>query len=161
MKEIPLASGKGVMLVDDEDYNMLSKYSWSKLSRHDGATAYAISRTSRKSLGGRKSVLMHRLIMHPGPSQEIDHIDGNGLNNCKSNLRVCSHSENMQNGRVTKRFGSSRFKGVSYTTQSSKHWLAHIGDDHIGYFTTQEEAAIAYNAEAQKRYKTFARLNEV
>ena len=102
MKQIPLTKNK-FTLVDDEDYELVNKYNW-----YFGA-GYARS---------MEKILMHRLIMKAKKGQMIDHIDGNGLNNQRSNLRFCTHSQNMANKKGFKNT-SSKYKGV-YTHIDSK-----------------------------------------
>lgn len=100
---------------------------------------------------------------------EVDHIDGNGLNNQRSNLRNVTHAENIQNQRVQRR-SKSGYRGVTYFPncgkwKRKKPWRARIkvdGDDTtIGYFSTPEEAAKAWNEAALKAWGKFARLNQI
>lgn len=94
------------------------------------------------------------------PDKWIDHIDGNGLNNRLSNLRLATPLQNSRNQRKQKRATTSLYKGV---TLVKSRWRAYIhsGDKvvHLGYHPTQEQAALAYNAKALELYGEFARLN--
>ena len=113
MKEIPLTKGY-VALVDDEDYDRIGAYSWcaSVEVQSDGhRQVYAVGAKYREN-GIQKLHRMHRMVVHCPDGFDVDHIDGNGLNNARSNLRICSRSENMQNQRI--RTGSSVFKGVNW-----------------------------------------------
>lgn len=108
---------------------------------------------------------MHRFILGDTKGLEIDHRDGNGLNNCKSNLRLATRSENMQNSRVPKnnRYG---VKGVCFLpNRYGKKWKAAICANNraitLGHFHTKEEAAKAYNEAAKKYHGEFARLNVI
>lgn len=154
MKEIPLTKGK-VALVDDEDFEWLNQWKWYCHSNN-----YACRRVTKN--GKSWISYMHKEILDsPG---NTDHINGNGLDNRRSNLRSCTQQQNMRNQRpVRKR--ASKFKGVYNTGKGKrKPWRAAIGDcgyKHIGYFWTQEEAAVAYNKEATRRFGEFANLNEV
>jgi len=93
MKEIKLTRGM-VALVDDDDYEWISQWEWIVRERKEGLY-YAL----RYDMINRKRVLMHRIIMNTPPYMQVDHIDHNGLNNQKDNLRNCSHAENMCNRR--------------------------------------------------------------
>lgn len=148
MRQIPLGRGK-VALVDDEDYDKVAEYSW-----HCGQ-GYA--RTCLYLGGGAKnqkrySLGMHRLIMDAKPGQMVDHIDGDFLNNQKSNLRFCTHSQNQANSRRRGKF-SSRYKGVS---RCHGKWVAVLCRERLGRFATEEEAARAYAEAAKKRYGEYA-----
>jgi hypothetical protein len=103
---------------------------------------------------------MHRLIMGAEPGQEIDHINGNGLDNRKENLRVATRKENQQNRHIT--WGNSTYKGVYWEKQKNK-WRARIFVSgkcvHLGFFLTEKEAAVAYNQGAIKYFGSFACLN--
>lgn len=146
-KEILLSGGQ-VALVDDEDYDQLSQYTW-KASRK-GNTVYA--ERSRK--------LMHREIMNALPNMEVDHIDGNGLNNTRSNLRLCSHAENLRNQKMAKS-NKTGFKGVMpYYKNGFRAMIYFEGKSiHIGVYGTAEEAAKAYDRKAIELFGEFARTN--
>lgn len=147
-------------MVDDEDFEEMSKYNWSCGGRYSGKV-YA--RRVTKSKGVQKSIYMHRVLMRPEPGMLIDHIDGNTLNNQKSNLRVCNHRENIRNGknRTTNRSG---FKGVSFIA-AKKRYAAHIKHNYksiyLGYFHNPKEAAVTYNMAAIYLFGEFAKLNTV
>ena len=156
MKEIPLTRGK-VAIVDDEDYAELSKRKWCT-TPNGGKQLYAARTRPRMS--------MHRIILKAQPGQQVDHINGNSLDNRRCNLRFANTSQNAANQQ--KRNGSSRFKGVAIerrTYSLKKRWRARIklrGKRYnLGYFHTEEEAALAYNQAAQKHFGEFARLNQL
>lgn len=104
---------------------------------------------------------MHRFIMDAPKGQQVDHINGNKLDNRKSNLRICSHSENLRNQRKPKD-NKSGFKGVSWH-KGAKRWCAEIRSNgkrhHLGYFDTAEDAAKAYDIAATLIHGDYARLN--
>jgi hypothetical protein len=155
MKTIPLVNSDRVALVDDEDYESLSRFQWRLMEGSDGVF-YA-----RRS-DGHSAVLMHREIMKPQASELVDHRDLDGLNNQRSNLRLCTRQQNAQNARKYGDWRYSRYKGVTW---SSNRWQAAIQARgkriHLGCFLTQREAAIAYNAAAVEHFGEFARLNEI
>ena len=159
MKEIALANGKGVALIDDEDYELVSRYRWYLCK--DLRTSYAL--TWRWSPKRRISVRMHRLLMDAPAGMDVDHVDHDGLNNRRANLRLCTRAQNLANSR--KGSGtSSRFKGVCWYKPSSK-WMAKGSLNrktiYLGYFDSEVEAAKAYNAFAIEHYGEHALLNEV
>lgn len=152
-----------IAFVDEEDYQRLRlwEYHW---HRHiDRNTAYV--RTCRK----RKTILLHRLVFGLLDSQtsvQVDHIDHNGLNNSKSNLRITDDAGNSRNrNKLLSRKTSSYYKGVSYRKGAqSKPWVAYISFSgkrkHLGYFQTEIEAAQAYNNTA-KELSGFYALNRL
>lgn len=148
--EIPLTKGK-TALVREVDAERVSRHIWCAVPR--GKNWYAQSR-----FGGRLHYL-HRFLLDE-PETGVDHEDGNGLNNCRENLRLCDQSQNGANSR--KQEGrSSPYKGVSWDKQSES-WKAYIGAQpllHLGRFEFQTEAALAYDAAASIRWGDFARLN--
>ena len=156
-KIIQLTQGK-YALVDTSDYEMLSKRKW-HLFKADWGGLYATAHHTKPN-GKVTQIRMHRLIMNAKPEQIIDHINGDGLDNRKSNLRFCTQSQNRAN---TKRVGGlSKFRGVYYN-KTSKKWASQISLNNkkkwIGYFNTEVEAARAYDKMAKKLFGEFARVN--
>ncbi len=160
MKEIKLGGTKHtgmVALVDDEDYEMLAAYgSWHTLTMRKGAITYASC--GKGPAGKQKSIYMHRLLLPE--TSVIDHIDRNGLNNQRSNLRSATTSQNQ--GNTAKRAGcSSRFKGVCLV---GGMWRAQISGlskktKYLGTFEDEEDAARAYDKAAREHFGEFAWLN--
>jgi hypothetical protein len=152
MRTIDIGRGY-IAMVDDEDYDLVSKLPWHP--HVQGNLVYAV-----RSLW-RVNTLMHRLLL-PDAGEHIDHIDGNGLNNCRSNLRSCSPSQNIRNSRKIK-IGTSKFKGVHFY-KKYQSWQSYIHTPErlfLGYFRTEIEAALAYNFAAVHYFGEFARLNDV
>lgn len=151
VRHIPLTKG-AFAIVDADDFERLNRYKWHAL--HVRSQWYA-----RRAPGGRV-IMMHREIMQPPDGMVVDHIDGNGLNNRKCNLRICTQQQNMQNRRPLAR--SSAFKGVSFYTQTGK-WHAEITLDgkkiYIGSYDDEIEAARAYDRKAIELFGEFAYLN--
>lgn len=106
---------------------------------------------------------MHRQVLGvTDPKTKVDHRDGDGLNNCRSNLRRSTHQQNMYNQRKHGLNTSSRFKGVNiFKSQWQSRITANGLRIFLGYFPTEEQAAKAYNRAALRYHKSFALLNEV
>lgn len=162
MKRISLSQNK-FALVDDEDFEFLNKWKWSLFASRD--KRYYAFRQVLCSDGKRRSLLMHRLLLglQCGDSRQIDHVDTDGLNNTKDNLRICSDLENHRN-RGLQTNNSSGYKGVSWHKKDKK-WRARLSlfkkEIWIGNFDTAKEAASAYNRIALKYHGEFANLNEI
>ena len=143
-------------LIDDEDYEVISKYNW--YTRKTKNTFYAVAHTYKNNK--RTIVQMHRIIMNPEPKEEVDHINHHGLDNRRGNLRVCSRQQNQFNKLPNNK--TSRYKGVCWHKRKKK-WQATIGLENkqkwIGYFSNEVEAARAYDQVALKYFGEFAYLN--
>lgn len=155
-REIPLTQGK-VAIVDAADYEWLSQWKWYAMMAGEGYAARSV-----RLPDGRKGIaLMHRVILEPRSDQDVDHIDGNGFNNSRSNLRACTHGENLHNQRKA-RINTSGFKGVFYDRRVGK-WQAQIKVNNknrsFGLHNTPEDAARAYDKAARELHGDFARLN--
>ena len=162
MKKIPLTQGK-YALVDDEDFEELSKHKWqyNKSLR----TGYAQRSSPWVDYDHpRHAIMMHREILGAQDGVEVDHINLNGLDNRRANLRTCPHNLNVCNSPKRRGACSSRFKGVSWA-KPMKAWRARIQFEKraffLGYFDREEEAALAYNLAAKECRGDFAYLNEI
>lgn len=151
VKAIALTGGH-VTFVDKEDYINLIHFEW---QHRDG---YA----KRQQYKG-KVISMHNAIMGTPEGFVCDHIDGDSLNNRRSNLRICKQQNNMWNRKPVKG-SSSKFKGVSWQAATG-YWKAYIKINekqvHLGCFWDEEDAAIAYNKAAKALHGEFAKLNKV
>ncbi len=105
---------------------------------------------------------MHRLVLDAPSSLNVDHINGNGLDNRRKNLRLANEVQSAANRRKTTKKTSSRYKGVS---GREGRWLAYITVNdkrrYLGIFVDEHEAALAYNVAALGAFAEFAFLNEV
>jgi hypothetical protein len=157
MKEIVVCSkkyGDRIALVDDEDYEKLYKFRWSLWARPKNNQYYA------ETTINKKKVFMHRFLMGFPDKKNVDHIDGNGLNNQKTNLRICTQFGNTKN-RIGNQISTSKYKGVC---KHRGRWLCqiHIGEEKyfLGYFDSEIDAAHRYDYEAIKYHGEFVKLND-
>lgn len=157
MKTIPLSRGM-VTIVDDADYEFVNQWKW---FAHKSRNFFYAARNV--TVNGRRTTLkMHTVLAGAALGQRVDHADRCTLNNQRSNLRICTPSQNTCNSsRVTT--NRSGFKGVSWHNKHKK-WrarLRHNGKEiSLGYFDDKLEAAKAYDAAARNTYGEFSLTNE-
>jgi hypothetical protein len=161
VKQIPLTQGK-FALVDDEDFEYLNQWKW-YYNKKGYANRGVLKKEKDDIFGNKGNISMHRALVKCSLKSHIDHINRNGLDNRRSNLRVCTVSQNHINRPMTKR-NSSGYKGVGRVHNGTK-WRADIRKDqkqyYLGSFDTKEEAAKAYNEMAIEMFGDFAWLNDV
>lgn len=155
MKKLLMADGNNFALVDNEDYDLVSQYKWHICKPRN--ITYAQSRV------GYRSIYMHRVILGLiSRKEQSDHINGNGLDNRRSNLRQCHQNNNSANAGKYNLKGYSQYKGVTYD-KSRKEWRSQIRVNYkrinLGKFDTEIDAARAYNGAAKHHFGEFARLN--
>ena len=169
-----IISGCQVLEFDNEDIGIITAHTWglnsSKTSKY--------AKTSIRKNGVISRPYIHRMLMNDALEQYakenslplnkvfVDHIDRNGLNNRRTNLRVCTRTENNRNSMRSK--NKSGFKGVSFDRRKKKfrariHVAHKVGykEIFIGYFQTAIEAAKAFNEAALKYHGSFAYLNKL
>lgn len=153
MKYLKLTTGEQ-SLVDDDIFDFVNQWSWRK------GSGYSVQRGERIN-GKFRTVYLHRVIMNAQKGLEVDHINGNVLDNRVSNLRVCTHAQNMANYRPGKS-SASGFRGVHQRKPGEK-WTAHVSVQekavHLGNFDSPHQAAMAYDLWAKDIYGDFAKLN--
>lgn len=156
--EIFLTQNK-IAIVDAEDYAYLNQFKWYAFKHRN--TFYAVRWLFKENK--QIALLMHREILKPSKNIKIDHINRNGLDNRKCNLRICNNSQNMMN-REKQCNNSSGYKGVCWVQHANK-WMAQIGvnkqNKYLGYYSTKEECAEVYNEAAKKYHGEFAELNRI
>jgi hypothetical protein len=158
MMTIPLggknAAGR-VALVDDADYAMVARYRWHLFE----VPARSSGPYARTAQAGNRCIFMHTLI---AGWPRVDHQDGDGLNNQRSNLRPATATQNSANRRKQSAPASSRYKGVSWRKDDGV-WTAQIyrgrRQTYLGRFTSAEDAARPYDAAARELWGEFAHLN--
>ena len=152
-RKIPLTQGQ-YAIVDPERYEELAKYKWFA-KRCDGRF-YAVRSAKNKN------VKMHHVIIGTEEGKVIDHINSNGLDNRKANVRFATAQQNGWNKRKQRGNYSSKYKGVHWE-KKRKEWRARIKCSgrsiHLGRFETEEAAARAYDAKAREFFGEFACLN--
>lgn len=159
MRELPISKGH-VVLVDDEDYEALSVHRWQAM-RHANCKswyAYRITTVNQK----RVAIYMHRQILGvTDPANEVDHRNGNGLDNRRSNLRIGTSNQNRFNVARYKS-NTSGYKGVSRRSGTNR-WSAAIKAYkqyfYLGSFASAEEAARAYDKAAREKHGEYAWTN--
>jgi hypothetical protein len=157
MKEIKLTQGK-IALVDDDDFEWLNQWKWH----------YSKTKTSscvRRSVWKNPDERMHRLIMglKSSDKREVDHINGNPLDNRRENLRICNKAQNQWNAKIRKD-NKTGFRGVRYRPEIDKY-ISQIKLNkqcyYLGCYSNKIDAAIAYNNFAIKHRGSFAKINIV
>jgi len=163
MREILLhgrvAAGR-VAHVDDEDFELVSEYRWHAQKLPASRTFYAKTKT-RQADGSIVNLLIHKLLTG---WDETDHINHDGLDNQRENLRETTHKQNLAGRQPNANSKWSQYKGVTWDSRASK-WSARIQNDgkthRLGRFNTEEEAAHAYNTAALEAYGPHAYLNQI
>ncbi|AUM66407.1 HNH endonuclease [Brevibacillus laterosporus] len=157
-REITLTKGK-VAIVDDLDYKSLSRYKW-----HYVSSGYAGRSIHHKGTGAKSFILMHRKIVKAPVGKVVDHINGNKLDNRRSNLRIVDQTKNQANRQHLNRNNKSGFRGVSWSKAAEK-WescVMYLGKKiYLGIYESPVDAAIAYNTKASELFGDCAQLNNI
>lgn len=165
-REIVLTRGK-VALVDARDYEWLAAMAWCAHTVN-GYRWVAVRGELIAPGCGTRLIYMHRVILEPPAGLDVDHINGDALDNRRCNLRACTRQENLRNKRHRRAY-SSRFKGV-WWSQAANKWVAAIAAGernargksrslHLGVFVREEDAARAYDRAALQHFGAFACTN--
>jgi len=190
-KELVIESKHGtfIVLYDKEDEDLIKAHIWhisqgsksnkdrysvkTNIPHPDGGTQRKRNPATGNWMKSGKRYqrrYLSRLIMDEPKGMLVDHVNGDTMDNRRSNLRICSKSENGRNRKIASKNNTSGFKGVSYRKKGpdminewSRPWQAYINYDkkrhYLGTFATAEEAARAYNLKAKELHGEFARLN--
>ncbi|MDD3545497.1 MAG: HNH endonuclease [Kiritimatiellae bacterium] len=151
-----------VTVMDAEDLHFLDGWTVSLLDSGGGYVQILGSITEKP----RYRALLHRLILNAPRDKEVDHINGDSLDNRKANLRICDHAENLRNVKPRCNRKSSRYKGVQLDKACPyRPWRAQVTCNgkkyHVGHFATEELAAEAYNQKSEELFGVFARVNDI
>lgn len=158
-KEIPLASGKGVVLVDDDMFEKLSKFRWCR--KHGGARRSQY--LGKDPITGKPKIVqyyMHREIMNCPKGLQVDHVNRDRFDNQRHNLGICTNAQNSRNR--SKCRGKSMYKGVGWSSLLNKWRVTILTDGSftcLGFYDCQHEAARVYNKAAIEQHKEFAYIN--
>lgn len=151
---VMLLVDRALAIIDTDDSDLVSSYSWRLNSKRLDSSRYAVTRPSNKTL------LMHRLLMRDAlassdlASPQVDHKNRNSLDNRKLNLRVSTQQQNTWN---KSHIRGKRYRGISQ--RSNGRYRVDIRDEYLGDFVNAEDAARAYDARAKTLYGEFACLN--
>lgn len=156
MPLLPISKGYSVT-VDAQDVKLLSAHKWS--ANVNGAKVYAVRTVKRNGI--KRKIYMHRMILEATAGVEVDHLNGNGLDNRRCNLRLCTSQQNKWNKSC---YSASGYKGVIKMNRPGKKiWSSRIFVNGTSYFLgnweAAEDAAIAYDVAAQLFFAEYARLN--
>lgn len=155
MKRIPLTQGK-FAIIDNEDFEWLNQWKWYAIKKN--RIYYAGRKIGKRPY--QRNFYMHTQIMKTPIGYETDHKNHNTLDNRKTNMRNCTHCQNLQNQKSN--CGMSKFKGVSWHKPCNK-WRAYIKHNnkfiHLGLFINEIDAAKAYDQKAKELFGKFAYLN--
>lgn len=154
---VPLTQNKEA-IIDAEDVDKVLNYTWCAILNKG---CFYAATAVRNAEGKVVRILLHKLILKCEKPLEIDHADGNGLNNTKTNLRLVTRQQNMFNVRKPKH-NTSGYKGVSWC-QSSQKWKATISVErkrhHLGFYNTKEQAYSAYCEASERLHGKFGRVD--
>ena len=157
MKQITLSQGQ-IAIVDDQDFEELSKYNW--FPQKGCNTVYAVRNSTVN--GKAKTISMHRHVLGiTDGNTHCDHINGNGIDNRRENLRPCTRSENHKN-KVLYKSNATGFKGVSLHKVTGRFQSSICVDGtqkYLGLYENAISAAHAYDEAAKQLHGEFARLN--
>lgn len=161
MKILKIRIGKDrFALVDQADYDFIKDYLWYCSANKWGA--YVQGFPKGQAGNNRKRVSMHRVILNAPKGMCVDHINGNGLDNRRGNIRLCTPAENSYN-RKLQHNSTSGHRGV-YWHKASRRWRARISyareNISLGYYNNLEDAAKAYKEAAKKYYGEFCPIEK-
>jgi len=146
-------------LIDESEAEWVLRHMWRLLTVGRSSTGYAQAAGMQK---GPERGRLHRLLLHPDAQQAVDHVNLDTLDNRRTNLRLCSHAENLRNTIVSRRNNTTGFKGVVYDRRKGKYraCISMDGQKHrLGWYADPQEAALVYDEAARRLHGAFARTN--
>lgn len=159
---IPITSGKSI-LIDESDVEFVTRHRWQARRNPGRGRIWYVWRTVKgvDTKSRATTVYLHRVLLDAPKGMQVDHINGNPLDNRRANLRLCTTSENHANKAKPRTSSKSGFKGVR--VKANGRFEAHIKHRQkwfsLGCYGTAEDAARAYDAKARELFGEFARLN--
>ncbi len=161
MKKLKLTQNK-VTIIDDEDYEKFNQFKY-RIRKNGWGQIYAVRTGPRLNEKRSKDYYLHREIMGvTDRKMQIDHINGNSLDNRKENLRVCTNAQNSRNSKLAKN-NTTGYKGVSWSGSKKNKYVAQLHTKgkhiHLGNFDNPIDAALAYNKAAIEYFGEFAKIN--
>lgn len=149
-------------MVDDEDFEPVNAHKWFLMKLYHCETEILYARRYETINGKFTAILMHRYILEVKKREEkVDHVNHNGLDNTRKNIRICTHSQNMS-FRTSVKNSSSKYLGVSFNNKNRK-WSVSLSHNktkyYLGSFLSEDEAAFAYNEKALEAKGEYATLN--
>jgi hypothetical protein len=163
VESVRLALSRGYWSwIDEADYPRLSRFNWHINDKKNGPSCKS-GLYAQTSVAGYGKLSLHTLIMDTPPGMVVDHINGDGLDNRRDNLRIVTPEQNHLN-KSKRKYASSKFKGVHWDSTRGG-WLVKIkrqgAETYLGFFDSETEAALAYNEGAKMIHGEYARLNVI
>ncbi len=160
---VELSGGKE-SVIDAIDADKVAGYKWHCV-RSGTKVNHRWYARRRIEKGHGQTIVLSRLLLNAAQGEQVDHINGNTLDNRRENLRICTSQQNSQNQKKTPKACTSKYKGVCWNKSSSK-WMVYIRPPneklrHLGYFDFEVDAAKVYNEEALKLFGEYASLNKI
>lgn len=159
-REIHLTQGY-VAIIDDDDFALISRWKWQAAKR--GKQIYATTDVG-ESRSDKRKLYMHRVILDAPENLTVDHINGNGLDNRRENLRLATRQQNVVNRHRTRQNPHSQYRGV-FLASNKRTWFAQIVSGgksiYLGTFPTQFEAAQAYNEASVRHHGEYGYTNDL
>lgn len=155
-----IRSAAELLRLSDGRHCIIDPERWQELSRHKWRVVNGSGYEYVRGQVGGHSILLHRYLTNAGPGDIVDHANGDTMDNRLCNLRICTNAQNIANSKKYRSGKTSQFKGVCAYGNRWRAQIMHRGQKkNLGLFSSEEEAAKAYDDAARERFGEFARLN--